>query len=80
MNRSKPSTVVGGGEMNRATSSVVSSAKSDGASDAAELPQGHLLAAQHRELLAPVGADHRGVRSAGLIMAVSMGISIAISR
>ena len=33
MNRSKPSTVVGGGEMKRATSSVVSIAKSDGASD-----------------------------------------------
>src|SRR5438309_785547 len=33
MNRSKPSTELGGGEMNRATSSVVSSAKSDGASD-----------------------------------------------
>ena len=34
MNVSNPSTVVGGGEMNRATSSVVSSAKSEGASDA----------------------------------------------
>ena len=34
MNRSKPSTVVGGGEMKRDTSSVVSSAQSDGASDA----------------------------------------------
>ena len=34
MKRSKPSTVVGGGEMNRETSSVVSIAKSDGASDA----------------------------------------------
>ena len=34
MNRSKPSTVVGGGEMNRDTSSVVSSEKSDAASDA----------------------------------------------
>ena len=34
MKRSKPSTVVGGGEMNRDTSSVVSIAKSDGASDA----------------------------------------------
>jgi hypothetical protein len=33
MNRSKPSTVLGGGEMKRETSSVVSSAKSDGASD-----------------------------------------------
>jgi hypothetical protein len=32
MKRSKPSTVVGGGEMNRATSSVVSMASSDGAS------------------------------------------------
>ena len=32
MKRSKPSTVLGGGEMNRATSSVVSSAKSDAAS------------------------------------------------
>ena len=32
MNRSKPSTDVGGGEMNRDTSSVVSSAKSDAAS------------------------------------------------
>ena len=34
MNFSKPSTVLGGGEMKRDTSSVVSSAKSDGASDA----------------------------------------------
>ena len=34
MNRSNPSTVVGGGEMKRATSSVVRSAKSDGASEA----------------------------------------------
>jgi hypothetical protein len=34
MNRSKDSTVEGGGEMNRVTSSVVSMAKSDGASDA----------------------------------------------
>ena len=34
MKRSKPSTVVGGGEMKRETSSVVSIAKSDGASDA----------------------------------------------
>src|SRR5262245_4850206 len=34
MNFSKPSTFVGGGEMNRDTSSVVSSAKSEGASDA----------------------------------------------
>src|SRR5471032_2664936 len=34
MNRSKPSTVIGGGEMKRDTSSVVSSAKSDDASDA----------------------------------------------
>src|SRR5437868_751054 len=33
MKRSKPSTVVGGGEMNRDTSSLVSIAKSDGASD-----------------------------------------------
>ncbi len=32
MKRSKPSTVVGGGEMNRDTSSVVSIASSDGAS------------------------------------------------
>src|SRR5690242_10531150 len=32
MKRSKPSTVVGGGEMKRATSSVVSIASSDGAS------------------------------------------------
>jgi hypothetical protein len=34
MNFSKPSTVLGGGEMKRDTSSVVNSAKSDGASDA----------------------------------------------
>src|SRR2546427_3366159 len=34
MKRSKPSTVFGGGEMNRDTSSVVRSAKSDAASDA----------------------------------------------
>ena len=34
MKRSKPSTVLGGGEMKRATSSVVSSANSDAASDA----------------------------------------------
>jgi len=34
MKRSNPSTVVGGGEMNRDTSSVVSSAQSDVASDA----------------------------------------------
>ena len=33
MNRSKPSTVVGGGEMKRDTSSVVSIASSDAASD-----------------------------------------------
>ena len=33
MNRSNPSTVVGGGEMNRATSSVDNIASSDGASD-----------------------------------------------
>ena len=33
MNRSNPSIELGGGEMNRATSSVVSSAKSDGASE-----------------------------------------------
>ena len=33
MKRSNPSTVVGGGEMKRDTSSVVSSACSDGASD-----------------------------------------------
>ena len=33
MNRSKPSTVVGGGEMKRATSSVDSIASSDGASE-----------------------------------------------
>ena len=33
MNRSKLSTEVGGGEMNRETSSVVSIANSDGASD-----------------------------------------------
>src|SRR3954451_1797218 len=32
MNRSNPSSVVGGGEMNRATSSVVSDTNSDGAS------------------------------------------------
>jgi hypothetical protein len=32
MNRSKPSTVVGGGEMNRATSSLASIVNSDGAS------------------------------------------------
>ena len=34
MNFSNPSTVLGGGEMNRETSSVVSKANSDGASDA----------------------------------------------
>src|SRR3954465_8814531 len=34
MNFSKPSTVLGGGEMKRDTSSVVSSANSEGASDA----------------------------------------------
>ena len=34
MNRSNPSTVLGGGEMKRETSSAVRSAKSDGASDA----------------------------------------------
>ena len=34
MKRSNPSTVVGGGEMNRATSSVVSIANSDAASEA----------------------------------------------
>src|SRR5947207_2330505 len=33
MNRSNPSTVVGGGEMNRATSSVANIARRDGASD-----------------------------------------------
>jgi hypothetical protein len=33
MNRSNPSTVDGGGEMKRVTSSVVSIAKSDGASE-----------------------------------------------
>ena len=33
MNRSKPSTVVGGGEMNRATSSVESIDNSEGASE-----------------------------------------------
>jgi hypothetical protein len=33
MNRSNPSTVEGGGEMNRETSSVVSIANSDGASE-----------------------------------------------
>ena len=33
MKRSKPSIVVGGGEMNRATSSVVSMANSEAASD-----------------------------------------------
>lgn len=32
MNRSKPSTVAGGGEMNRATSAVVNETNSDGAS------------------------------------------------
>ena len=40
---------VGGGEMNRATSSVVSSAKSDGASDGAQLAQRDLRAGQHRQ-------------------------------
>ena len=58
MNRSNPSTVVGGGEMNRATSSVVSSAKSDGASDAPQLSQGHLISAQHRQTALPVSAGH----------------------
>jgi hypothetical protein len=33
MNRSKPAIVVGGGEMNRVTSSVVRNASSDGASE-----------------------------------------------
>ena len=57
MNRSNPSTVDGGGEMNRATSSVVSSAKSDGASDARSSRSTTCLSAQHRQPLAPVGAD-----------------------
>ena len=35
MKRSNPSSDAGGGEMNRATSSAVSMAKSDGASDSA---------------------------------------------
>ena len=59
MKRSKPSTVVGGGEMKRDTSSVVSSAKSDGASDARSSRSVDLLAAQHRQPLPPVGADDR---------------------
>ena len=54
MKRSKPSTVVGGGEMKRATSSVVSSAKSDGASDARSSRSVTVRAGQHRQPVAPV--------------------------
>ena len=39
MNRSKPSSVVGGGEINRVTSSVVKSARSDGASVSPQFAQ-----------------------------------------
>ena len=59
MNRSKPSTVVGGGEMNRATSSVVSIARSDGASEARSSRRMTPLAGQHRQACSPVGADDR---------------------
>ena len=59
MNRSKPSTVLGGGEMKRDTSSVVSSAKSDGRIRRAQLAQHDLPAAQRRQPVLPVGADDR---------------------
>ena len=54
MNFSKPSTVVGGGEMKRETSSVVSSANSEAASRGAQFTQHDLPAAQRRQRLLPV--------------------------
>ena len=59
MNVSKPSTVVGGGEMNRDTSSVVSSAKSDGASDGAQLAQRDLPPRSIGSPLPPIAAGDR---------------------
>ena len=63
MKRSNPSTVVGGGEMNRETSSVVSIAKSDGASDARSSRSVTRRAGQHRQAVAPVGGDDGGRRA-----------------
>ena len=51
MNRSNPSTVDGGGEMNRATSSVVSSAKSEARIRCSQFTQRDVSAAQHRQRL-----------------------------
>ena len=56
MNFSNPSTVDGGGEMNRDTSSVVSSANSDAASVGPQLPQRDPAAGQHRQTASPIAA------------------------
>ena len=53
--------VVGGGEMKRDTSSVVSSANSDGASESFSSRSVTLRAGQHRQLLRQSVADRRGV-------------------
>jgi len=54
MNRSNPSTLVGGGEMKRITSSVVSAANSAGASAISSSAQRHQRAGQRRQSRAPV--------------------------
>ena len=54
MNRSNPSTFVGGGEMNRATSSVESIARSDGASESRSSRSVTIDPLEHRERLPPV--------------------------
>ena len=52
MNRSKPSTVVGGGEMNRDTSSVVSIANSEAASEWRSSRRVTATAGQNRQAVA----------------------------
>ena len=57
MNCSKPDTDVGGGEMKRATSSALSMAKSDGASEARSSRSTTRAPAQHRQRALPVARD-----------------------
>jgi hypothetical protein len=65
MNRSKPSTVVGGGEMKRETSSAVSIAKSDGAS---------VTSRSRNVTLAPV-ITGRPFRQSLLVAAVAVAVT-----
>ena len=72
MNRSKPATVLGGGEMNRLTSAVVSSSCSDGASDSRSsrnvTPFAQMTGRRSRQSVA-IGAMRAGPRVTSVAMA-----------